>query len=180
MLYTFTDLAIWSTVENGLGLTASSIATLRPLFKGLFGSARPAALSRRGVQKPFPSNNIAAGLDACGRVQGLGPSPPRRAAFRGPRGDDGDSDSYDLVPLAPLKCSRQSSAIYEANKDVLEYHYYPVSAREARVRSHSDGLWHYNMGGEKGSSRESLLSYAHEHKHQARQGFNSHKRQLSV
>ncbi|KAH9900339.1 hypothetical protein F4778DRAFT_136630 [Xylariomycetidae sp. FL2044] len=36
-LYEFTDLAIWSTVENGLGLTASSIATLRPLFRRLLG-----------------------------------------------------------------------------------------------------------------------------------------------
>ncbi|KAJ2906696.1 uncharacterized protein MKZ38_000432 [Zalerion maritima] len=35
-LYVFTDLAIWSTIENGLGLTASSLATLRPLFKKLF------------------------------------------------------------------------------------------------------------------------------------------------
>ncbi|KAI1844954.1 hypothetical protein JX266_008970 [Neoarthrinium moseri] len=32
-LYVFTDFLIWSTVENGLGLIASSIATLRPLFR---------------------------------------------------------------------------------------------------------------------------------------------------
>jgi hypothetical protein len=32
----FTDFVIWSTVENGLGLIASSIATLRPLFKSFF------------------------------------------------------------------------------------------------------------------------------------------------
>ncbi|KAI0023085.1 cation-transporting ATPase 4 [Xylariomycetidae sp. FL0641] len=32
-LYNFTDLAIWSTVELGLGLTASSLATLKPLFR---------------------------------------------------------------------------------------------------------------------------------------------------
>jgi hypothetical protein len=34
-LYNFTDLAIWSTVEIGLGLTASSLATLKPLFRKL-------------------------------------------------------------------------------------------------------------------------------------------------
>lgn len=34
-LYNFTDLAIWSTVEIGLGLTASSLATLKPLFRRL-------------------------------------------------------------------------------------------------------------------------------------------------
>lgn len=32
-LYNFTDLAIWSTVEIGLGLSASSLATLKPLFR---------------------------------------------------------------------------------------------------------------------------------------------------
>jgi hypothetical protein len=35
ILYEFTDIAIWSTVENGLGLTASSLATLRPLIRKL-------------------------------------------------------------------------------------------------------------------------------------------------
>ena len=35
ILYQFTDIAIWSTVENGLGLTASSLATLRPLVRKL-------------------------------------------------------------------------------------------------------------------------------------------------
>ncbi|KAM5385490.1 hypothetical protein ACJZ2D_000689 [Fusarium nematophilum] len=34
-LYEFTDIAIWSTVENGLGLTAVSMATLRPLIRRL-------------------------------------------------------------------------------------------------------------------------------------------------
>lgn len=32
-LYTTTDVAIWSTVEPGIGITASSIATLRPLIR---------------------------------------------------------------------------------------------------------------------------------------------------
>ncbi|EKD13001.1 uncharacterized protein L3040_007084 [Drepanopeziza brunnea f. sp. 'multigermtubi'] len=34
-LYNFTDLAIWSTVEIGLGLGASSLATLKPFFRQL-------------------------------------------------------------------------------------------------------------------------------------------------
>jgi len=32
-LFNFTDLAIWSTVEISLGLSASSLATLKPLFR---------------------------------------------------------------------------------------------------------------------------------------------------
>lgn len=40
-LYAFTDLAIWSTLEIGIALTASSLATLTPLFRKfkLFSSA---------------------------------------------------------------------------------------------------------------------------------------------
>ena len=35
-LYATTDVAIWSTSETGIGITASSIATLRPLFRTFF------------------------------------------------------------------------------------------------------------------------------------------------
>ncbi|KAI0480352.1 hypothetical protein GGR56DRAFT_268245 [Xylariaceae sp. FL0804] len=45
-LYEFTDLAIWSTIENGLGLTASSMATLKPLFQTFFGIAKRRSLGR--------------------------------------------------------------------------------------------------------------------------------------
>ncbi|OTB06925.1 hypothetical protein M426DRAFT_34157, partial [Hypoxylon sp. CI-4A] len=36
LMHDFTDLSIWSTIENGLGLVASSVATLRPLFRMVF------------------------------------------------------------------------------------------------------------------------------------------------
>ncbi|KAI0480048.1 hypothetical protein GGR56DRAFT_686974 [Xylariaceae sp. FL0804] len=35
-LYSTTDVAIWSTVETGLGITAAGVATLRPLLKAWF------------------------------------------------------------------------------------------------------------------------------------------------
>lgn len=44
-LYSTTDVAIWSTVEPGIGITAAAMATLRPLFRTflsrskLFGSS---------------------------------------------------------------------------------------------------------------------------------------------
>ncbi|OBT81791.1 hypothetical protein VE02_09625 [Pseudogymnoascus sp. 03VT05] len=38
-LYATTDVAIWSTVETGIGIAASAAATLRPLFKTYFGSS---------------------------------------------------------------------------------------------------------------------------------------------
>ncbi|KAK9423059.1 putative Integral membrane protein [Seiridium unicorne] len=49
-LYVFTDFTIWSTVENGVGIIASSIATLRPLFRKAVdltrGSSAPAHPAR--------------------------------------------------------------------------------------------------------------------------------------
>lgn len=38
-------MAIWSTVENGIGIAASAAATLRPLFRTYFGSTRAAGSS---------------------------------------------------------------------------------------------------------------------------------------
>jgi hypothetical protein len=39
-LYATTDVAIWSLVESGLGITASSAATLRPLFRTFLSRSR--------------------------------------------------------------------------------------------------------------------------------------------
>jgi hypothetical protein len=35
-LYATTDVALWSTAETGIGITASACATLRPLFRNFF------------------------------------------------------------------------------------------------------------------------------------------------
>lgn len=41
-LYSTSDVAIWSTVETGLGITAAAVATLRPLLKTFFGGGSSA------------------------------------------------------------------------------------------------------------------------------------------
>ncbi|KAM3076819.1 hypothetical protein ACMFMG_003713 [Clarireedia jacksonii] len=38
-LYSTSDVAIWSTVETGIGITASAVATLRPLLNKFFGGS---------------------------------------------------------------------------------------------------------------------------------------------
>lgn len=43
-LYSTTDVAIWSCCETGLSIVASSVATLKPLFKDIRFS-RPSAVS---------------------------------------------------------------------------------------------------------------------------------------
>ncbi|KAI1661720.1 hypothetical protein F4813DRAFT_171064 [Daldinia decipiens] len=45
-IHDFSDLSIWSTIENGLGLVASSIATLRPLVRVVLGGTRVGTASR--------------------------------------------------------------------------------------------------------------------------------------
>lgn len=50
-LYSTADVAIWSTVETGLGITAAAVATLKPLLRGFLGggsSADPAGYRSRG------------------------------------------------------------------------------------------------------------------------------------
>ncbi|KAJ8108448.1 hypothetical protein ONZ43_g6421 [Nemania bipapillata] len=150
ILYTFTDLAIWSTVENGLGLTASSIATLRPLFK----SFREIPLSQRlstswhALRKQSRNTNSYGpdlGPNAGGQFYGLEPQAPRRAIWRQPSDDSIVSEGG--VSLTPSKYSWQSYRSYELNKNVLERHYYPVSPREMRTRWYSDGSRQCRIGG---------------------------------
>ncbi|KAH8878809.1 hypothetical protein GQ53DRAFT_834696 [Thozetella sp. PMI_491] len=38
-LYSTSDVAIWSTIETGIGITASAVATLRPLLRTFFGGS---------------------------------------------------------------------------------------------------------------------------------------------
>ncbi|EHK99995.1 hypothetical protein M7I_4078 [Glarea lozoyensis 74030] len=59
-LWSTTDVAIWSTVEPGIGLTASAMATLRPLFRTffarsrLFGSTEPLDPSKPSKMNTYP------------------------------------------------------------------------------------------------------------------------------
>ncbi|KXJ89532.1 hypothetical protein Micbo1qcDRAFT_213023 [Microdochium bolleyi] len=41
-LYSTSDVAIWSTVETGIGITAACVATLRPLLRSFFGGGSSA------------------------------------------------------------------------------------------------------------------------------------------
>jgi hypothetical protein len=46
-LYSTTDVAIWSTVEPGIGITAAAMATLRPLFRTFLSRSKLFGLSTR-------------------------------------------------------------------------------------------------------------------------------------
>jgi hypothetical protein len=57
-LYSTTDVAIWSTVEPGIGLTAAAMATLRPLFREFLSRSRLLGSSTRNQtgSKAWPSS----------------------------------------------------------------------------------------------------------------------------
>lgn len=47
-LFATTDVAIWSTVEPGVGIVAAAIACLRPLFRDFFGRSKFSNVSSTG------------------------------------------------------------------------------------------------------------------------------------
>jgi hypothetical protein len=54
------DIAIWSNIETGLGISAGSLATLRPLLRVLRGSSAPESYSMGAggsSRKPGPSRD---------------------------------------------------------------------------------------------------------------------------
>jgi hypothetical protein len=51
-LWSNTDVSIWSTVEPGIGITASSMATMRPLFVAFFSRSKLFGSTTRGSTCP--------------------------------------------------------------------------------------------------------------------------------
>ncbi|ESZ98168.1 hypothetical protein SBOR_1437 [Sclerotinia borealis F-4128] len=63
-LFATVDVAIWSTAETGIGITACSVATLRPLFRNFFQRSNLFGGSTKGPSDP--SKNWAGYSDAKG------------------------------------------------------------------------------------------------------------------
>ncbi|KAL4969453.1 putative integral membrane protein [Aspergillus stella-maris] len=55
-LWATIEIAIWSNIESGLGITAGSLATLRPLLRHWLGSSHDASYTR-GTPSPFPGRS---------------------------------------------------------------------------------------------------------------------------
>ena len=72
-LYSTTDVAIWSTAETGLGITASAFITLRPLFRKFLGRSQ-------GSGAPANSSGPTPGNGDFPRERARSPNP--RSMFR--------------------------------------------------------------------------------------------------
>ncbi|CAK7235048.1 hypothetical protein SBRCBS47491_009157 [Sporothrix bragantina] len=108
-LYTFTDLAIWSTLEIGIALTASSLATLTPLFRKIkffSSSSRAGESGTRGTRPSYvrTGGQTRAG-GASGGVDGGGDN--NNAANVDGNGSGFDSD-LELQPMERLSSGSDS------------------------------------------------------------------------
>jgi hypothetical protein len=90
-LYTFQPLAVWSTVEIGVALTASSLATLSPLFRKIkiFTSSTGEMYGTGGIGSHFRAQ----------KPTGL-PSVDKPSAERG-------GVAQPRVPVSPLKAKTE-------------------------------------------------------------------------
>jgi hypothetical protein len=57
-LWANTDVSIWSTVEPGIGIVASSMATMRPLFVAFFSRSNLFSSSTHGNTNPRSASQL--------------------------------------------------------------------------------------------------------------------------
>jgi len=105
-LYATVDVAIWSDIEQGLAITAGSLATLRPLFRlvsshfGLTSNGTPSAQSKpSNMRTPKwngdPNNDSGKKPDLLSLTNSL---------FRSEKGTMRDSeDEYGMGDLQPMR-----------------------------------------------------------------------------
>lgn len=96
-LWSTLDIAIWSSVEQGLAITAGSLATLRPLF---FLAMHRLGLTTRGPSGGRPS---AYGMSA--------PLPANAGSSAGHKADKLRPDKYQLSATVKTRCSSDEDSI---------------------------------------------------------------------
>ncbi|CBX94624.1 hypothetical protein IAQ61_009310 [Plenodomus lingam] len=96
-LWSTTDIAIWSSVEQGLAITAGSLATLRPLFF--------LAMHRLGLTTGAPSRHPSAYALSGGRPAHPQPSHPQKAKHETFR-----PDKYQLSATVKTRCDSDSDS----------------------------------------------------------------------
>ncbi|KJK66333.1 P-type ATPase of unknown pump specificity type V [Aspergillus parasiticus SU-1] len=101
-LYATTDISIWSNVEAGLGITAGSLVTLRPLFRWFRGTSYGATHSVKRTTGSVPLSSM--------NGNGTGQSKnDRAAATRYWRPDLDPEDSHAIVTTVQTQHSGNSS-----------------------------------------------------------------------
>jgi hypothetical protein len=99
-LWATTDVAIWSTIEIGIGIVASAAATLRPLFRVLLGSTRNASGGKTsqqwGTPRDRPTGYMRRGPDDAFQLRSdIGKGGLSTTIHAGGGGGSGDDESLE-------------------------------------------------------------------------------------
>ncbi len=129
-LYTFTDLGIWSTVEIGVALTASSLATLKPLMRKMNLFSSSSSLDPSGWTSEYARGSRARGNSVPARgntvtikaLKAPEPEVPPKAFqdswWRGRGRSDGSEGDMELVEEHNRRVSRSRSPSRTRPSDV--------------------------------------------------------------
>ncbi|KAJ4324297.1 hypothetical protein N0V94_001355 [Neodidymelliopsis sp. IMI 364377] len=127
-LYATTDVAIWSTVEPGIGITASSIATMRPLVRHCLWRLGVAS-APRNTHTYYPSNSEQKRKDRRGYRRSLSPSdlvPTQRSGvtsteIHGPKSSTVQSTNYQgMITLPSIVIEEEDHANYAPDGRILQ------------------------------------------------------------
>ena len=99
-LYDTVDIAIWSDIEQGLAITAASLATLRPLYRVLVAhlgwSESSTVPLNEGKETPYPSSDFNNGQNKKKRNGQF-------SLISYTRNDGADEEEYGLESCRPVK-----------------------------------------------------------------------------
>ncbi|KAK1140284.1 putative cation-transporting ATPase 1 [Aspergillus melleus] len=103
-LYATTDISIWSNVEAGLGITAGSLVTLRPLFRWFRGTTYDVSHSAKRTPGSMPLSSMN------GNGNGTDTSRLGRAATKYWRPDLNQHDSQGVVTTVQTSTGSRNSS----------------------------------------------------------------------
>lgn len=119
-LFNNTDVAIWSTVEPGMGITASSMACLRPLFQAFFsrsrllGSSNPGAGAAGGASSVWNPTRVGYVRDRNSEGFHLQGNMPRKS-FRGSQRPEPD---LEAAAAAAAAAAGRDGSTHALNEDI--------------------------------------------------------------
>lgn len=136
-LYSTSDVAIWSTVETGIAITTAGLATLRPLFRSVFGlgsSAPGAGTSARQqgyLQTGSRSHMTGKGNKSNSRAHGRNHS----------GGDDPNAGAFDLYERPTPSSQMGVTTVVNFGKEDVEKGMYDKKSTASSSIHERDGDW---------------------------------------
>ncbi|KAH8198456.1 hypothetical protein TruAng_007388 [Truncatella angustata] len=122
-LWSTTDIAIWSQIEQGLAITAGSLPTLKPLFRKVLSKLGHTSAGSRGDVSGRPAagfSNSHKEQSAKSKVPSHGPQITLHSlASISTLSRMGDEYSCSTEKLGPLECDRQLPSSHSKSDDMV-------------------------------------------------------------